>query len=161
MLRKTYKKLQRRFERLPLHHIDTDILIEALKETKLGNQCSDYLNRIGYKYRGVLSLSIIGEFFLVTFRDVKEQSIRDSGFEFIDRFIRRKKVGFSSLKYENFRIIDKIKEIDSRIEDTDAVHLANCIQDKGDIFVTFDEKLVENSRLGKEFNMKLIHPESL
>jgi predicted nucleic acid-binding protein len=101
------------------------------------------------------------EFFLITFRDVKEQPIRELGFEFIDRFIRRNKVIFSSLKHESFEIVDKIKEIDYKTEDTDAIHLANCIQDKGNVFVTFDEKLVGNIRLEKAFNIRIIHPERL
>jgi len=47
------------------------------------------------------------------------------------------------------------------VEDVDAIHLANCIQDKATAFVTFDEQLVGNLRLEKEFNIKILHPERL
>ncbi len=146
---------------MPLHFIDTGILLETLKDTELSNICSGYLNKVGYKYRGILCLSVLGEFFLVTFRDVKEQEIRGIGFEFLDRFVRRKKAGLSALKYESFRIVDRIKELDSRVEDTDAIHLANCIQDGGSTFVTFDEKLVDNVKLESEFKIRIIHPKDL
>jgi len=150
-----------KFERLPLHFIDTNVIVEALTDTKLGTICSDYLNRVGYKYRGILPLSVLGEFFLITFRDIEETSIRELGFRFIERFIERNKIGFSSLKYESLEIIDKIKGIDARIDDTDAIHLANCIQDKGNTFVTFDEKFFRSIKLEKEFSIRIIHPRNL
>jgi hypothetical protein len=60
---KTLEKLRKRFEKLPLHHIDSCVLLEALKETKLGNVCGDYLNRVRYKYGGSLSSSVLGDSF--------------------------------------------------------------------------------------------------
>ncbi len=161
MKSKTLEKILRRFERLPLHFIDTNVIMESLKETKLGNQCASYLGRVGYNYRGVLTISVIGEFFMLSFRDIEEFEKRDLGFRFIDKFVKRNKVRFSTLKYESFEIVDKIKEMDSRIEDTDAIHLANCIQDRGNVFVTFDQKLVGNLALEKEFGVRIIHPERL
>ena len=161
MLRKTSKKLQRRFERLPLHFIDADILFEANRDTKLGNQCSDYLNRVGYNYRGIIPLSVIGEFFMIIFRDVQKEEEKYLLFNFIDNLIKKRKIKFSALKHDSLKIVDRIKEIDSRIEDTDSIHLANCIQDKGNTFVTFDEKLVENKKLENEFNIRILHPRNL
>ncbi|MBS3050834.1 MAG: type II toxin-antitoxin system VapC family toxin [Candidatus Aenigmarchaeota archaeon] len=161
MKRKKLQKILRKFQRLPSHVMDTNILIEALKDTKLGNICSDYLNRIGYKYRGFLCSSVLGEFLLHVLKDIKEPEERRFMLEFIDKISRKTKCGYSSLKYESFHIVDKIKEIDSRIEDMDAIHLANCIQDKANVFVTLDEKLVSNTRLEKEFSIKILHPEKL
>lgn len=81
--------------------------------------------------------------------------------DFIDKISKKTKCEYSSLKYESLYIVDKIKEMNSRVEDMDAIHLANCIQDKGMIFVTLDEKLVGDSALEKEFNIKILHPEKL
>lgn len=158
---KTLKRIMRRFESLPLHFIDADILFEANHDTKLGNQCSNYLNKVGYKYRGIVPLSVIGEFFMIVFRDVQETEEKYLLFNFIDRLIKNRKIKFSALKYGSLDIVDKIKEVDSRIEDTDAVHLANCIQDKCNAFVTFDEKLIGNERLENEFNIRITHPKNL
>jgi len=158
---KTIKRIRRRFESLPLHFIDTDILFEANHDTKLGNQCPNYLNRVGYKYRGLIPLSVIGEFFMIVFRDVQKTEEKYLLFNFIDRLIKKRKIKFSALKHGSLKIVDKIKEIDSRIEDTDAIHFANCIQDKGNVFVTFDEKLAENEKLENEFNIRIIHPKNL
>lgn len=158
---KMLEKILRRFQRLPLHFIDTNILVEALKDTKLGNKCSSYLNRVGYKYRGTLCSSVLGEFLLHVLKDIKESEERKYMLDFIDKISKKTKCGYSSLKYENFHIVDKIKEIDSRVEAADAIHLANCVQDKAITFVTFDEKLVGNLKLEKEFNIKILHPEKL
>lgn len=59
---KTMRKILRRFQRLPLHHIDTNILVESGKETKFGNIFAAYLNRVGYKYNGVLCSSVLDVF---------------------------------------------------------------------------------------------------
>lgn len=158
---KTLERILRRFEMLPLHFIDTNIVFEANNETKLGDQCSAYLNKVGYKYRGVLSLSVIGEFFLITLRDIQEPSEKYLLFNFVDSLIRKRKIKFSTLKYDSIKTLGKIKEIDSRVEDADAIHLANCIQDKGNTFVTIDEKLVGNKKLENEFKIKIMHPKDL
>jgi len=160
MKEKTLQKLQKRFQALPLHFIDTDIFFEANCNTKLGDQCSAYLNKVGYNYRGVIPLSVMGEYFLITFRD-KTQEGRYLLFNFLDILVEKRKIKFSVLKYDSIKIVGKIKELDSRIEDTDAIHLANCIQDNGNTFVTFDEKLAENKRIENEFGIKIMHPEDL
>ena len=96
---KTLEKIIRRFEILPLHFIDTSILFEANNDTKPGNQCSDYLNRVGYNYRGVISLSVIGEFFMITFRDVQKSEEKYLLFNFMDSIIKKRKIKFSTLKH--------------------------------------------------------------
>jgi len=88
---KTLKKLLRRFQRLPLHHIDTNVIVEALKDTKLGNICPGYLNRVGYKYRGVLSSSVLGEFLLHVLKDIKESEERKFMLNFIDKISKKSK----------------------------------------------------------------------
>jgi hypothetical protein len=83
MKQKTLEKIIRKFEILPLHHIDTNIFIEADKETKLGDACASYLNRIGYKYRGIISLSVLGELFsynVERYRKARRQRTRYQDF---------------------------------------------------------------------------------
>ena len=60
---KTKEKYERWAESLPLHHIDTSVILENPK-TINGRFCTKYLQRVGYKYRGVLSLPVLGELFL-------------------------------------------------------------------------------------------------
>ena len=137
------------------------IFVEAIRETKLGNICTDYINRIGYKYRGTVSLSVLGEFLLITIRDTKNPEDRELAFRIFDRILKKQKIGFITPEIEAYETTLKIIRADSRIEQTDALHYALAVQEKADTFVTFDQKMAGNIRLEKEFGVKIIHPENL
>lgn len=161
MKQKTLNRLLRRFYRMPLHNIDTDIFVESSKESKLGDICVDYLNRVGYKYRGTVSLSVLGEFLLITLRDTKNIEDRELALRIFDRTVRKQKISFVAPKTETYETAIKIIDMDSRVEQTDALHYALAVQEKANAFVTFDQKLVGNRTLEKEFGVKIIHPENL
>lgn len=161
MKEKTFLKLQKRFLALPLHHIDTDVLIESLKETKLGDICSEYLNKIGYKYRGVISLSVLGEFLLITIRDNDTIEQKEFALRVFDRLIAKRKIRFSTPSIETYNTTSNIINLDSRIEPSDALHYATAVKDKANTFVSFDEKMVDNKTLENAFGVKIIHPEDL
>ena len=161
MKRKTFLKLERRFLALPLHHIDTAIFIESDKETKLGDICAEYLNKVGYKYRGAISLSVLGEFLLVTLRDAKTSEDRELALRIFDHIIKKRKIHFATPKIEAYETAVKVIDLDSRIEKTDALHYAIAVQEKARAFVTLDEKMVESRTLENKFDVKIIHPENL
>ena len=161
MLEKIRAKMQKKFEILPLHHIDTNILVEALKDTKLGNQCVDYLNRVGYNYRGVLSVSVLGEYSMITYENLKEITDLEVAFDFVARLVKRRKVTFCGTSFECYSIISKIKEGDTHIEPADALHIAAAIIDKANAFVTFDSALLNSRKIESEFKIKIMHPNDL
>ncbi len=99
MKHKKRRQLEKRWEKLPKHHINTEILKEVLQETRLGDVCSKYLNKVGYKYRGVLSISVVGEFCLVLYRDVKKRVDKQKSFEFLDNLIIRRKIEIKPSKF--------------------------------------------------------------
>jgi predicted nucleic acid-binding protein len=51
--------------------------------------------------------------------------------------------------------------VDPRVEETDALHYAIAVQEKANVFVTFDKKLMGNKALEKEFGVKIMHPNEL
>ena len=161
MKAKTLERILRRFQKLPLHHIDTGILIEAGKDTELGNICIDYMNRVGYKYRGTISLSVLGEFLLVILRDMEKPEGKELVLRAFDRTIRKQKIDFATPEAEAYEIAGKIIHLDPRIEKTDALHYALAVQEKANTFVTFDQKMVGNRSLEREFGVKIIHPKNL
>jgi len=63
MKNKTKNKLERKWQNLPLHHIDACIVMEVLMVGDNCEYCENYLNNVGYKYGGVLSISVFGEIF--------------------------------------------------------------------------------------------------
>ena len=48
---------------MPLHHIDTSVLIEPEK-TEDGRYCRKYLQKVGYNYRGKFSSPVFSELFM-------------------------------------------------------------------------------------------------
>ena len=120
------------------------------------------MNRIGYKYRASLSLSVLGEYSLVTYRDIKEREGREIAFSFLGRIINRKKIKFKTLDFDSNKIIEKIREIDTRIEFTDAQHLASAISDSAACFVTSDNKLLEiTQKIEQKLGIEITHPKDL
>ncbi len=158
MEKKTKERLERKFLALPLHHIDTNILIESFEETKFGVISSNYLNKIGYNYRGRISLSALGEFLLIVLRDYvsveRELTIRK-----LYDLLGKRKITFLTPTKTTFNIATKVMELDFRIEPTDALHYATAVQENAKSFVTLDKILLENYIIENEFGVKIKHPE--
>lgn len=64
---KTLEKILKRFQRLPLHHIDASIFLEPEK-TENGRDCRRYLQKVGYNYRGKISFPALSELFVTILR---------------------------------------------------------------------------------------------
>ena len=112
------RRLERRWSSLPLHHIDTSVKVEAFfEDSKFYHECKSYLNSIGYKFRGSLPLSVVGELFLVIERDIKEAFLRELFFEFFDKLIQIRKVSITSPKLDSYSTAIRLKELDYSIED--------------------------------------------
>ena len=162
MKKKTEEKLERRWLSKPSHVIDTSVLIEALVETKLGDKCVDYLNRLKIKYRGYIPSSVLGEYFLTIFYDQKfEEKHKQRAFTFLGDLIKRRNILSIVPDKEVFKFVEKIQTTEREIEDTDALHYATAVVNNANIFVTLDTKLLRSQTLEKEFGVKITSPESL
>ena len=82
MLEKIKEKLERRFTVLPLHHIDTSVVIETEK-TEDGRYCRKYFQLLGYKYMAKFSSITMGELFM-TMLESKEPDARLSFLSILD-----------------------------------------------------------------------------
>ena len=161
MQKKTEEKLQREFLSMPLHHIDTNVIIEAIEETKSGESCSDYLNRVGYKYRGTISLPVLGEFLLVTLREKKPVEDKEFDLRRLNAIINKSRIQLLSPLKSSYQTADKIMEIDTRIEPTDALNYSMAVQENADAFVSLDGKLILNATLENAFGVAIKHPSQL
>lgn len=80
---KTLKKLIRKFTRLPSHCIDTSVILGAfLEDEEFREDCKSYLNRVGFKYRGLLPVSVAGEIFMILNDRVDKESDKELFFSF-------------------------------------------------------------------------------
>ncbi len=69
-----------------------------------------------------------------------------------------RKIEFYSQRFKAFRLVDEIRHKESRIEPSDALHLATAIENGADVFVTKDKTLVKNSNLERAFKIRISHP---
>ena len=146
---------------LPLHHIDACIVMEVFMEDKEYERCEDYLNRIGYKYRGNISISALGEILMGIIKKFEEEIDRQESFLFVSQLMDKRKIDFSSPQFKTYGIVEKIKSVETRAEPMDALNLATAITENADVFVTLDDKLAGNKKIESAFKIKIKHPNEL
>ena len=158
MLEKVKEKLERRLLILPLHHIDTSVILEPEK-THNGRFCKKYLQRLGYNYRGRLSLPVTGELFIKISSLINIQD-RQIAFEIITDLIKARKIDFYVPETISSNI-QKIMSLDTRIKPTDAEILACAVEDNAKTLVTLDKILINNKAIENNFKLKIMHPKEL
>ncbi len=159
---KTLEKLVRKFMRLPSHYIDTSVILGAfLEDEEFRDECKNYLNRVGYKYRGFLPVSVTGEVFMIVNGRVDKELDRELFFAFFDKLIRKRKIEFIGADFEVYGKVQEIRDIHYKIEPLDALHLATAITHKANVFVTLDRKLLHNQKIENKFNISILHPKEL
>ena len=161
MKQKTREKIDRKWQSLPLHHIDACVVLEVLIKQKQYEDCKNYLNRVGYKYRGVISASALGEIVMSSIKKFEKETEGGKVSLFITDLVNKRKLVFSTPKFRTHPLVGKIKLIESRTEPMDALNLATAITENADVFVTLDGKLVGNNKLESAFKIKIKHPNEL
>jgi predicted nucleic acid-binding protein len=141
-------------EGFPRHHIDTSIVLEPTR-TVDGINCRKHLQKVGYKYHGMFSIPVLGELLLSIARLGNYNEKHDS-MDAILQLIKVRNIEFYSPRNIEETAI-KIRKIDSRIKPLDSHILACAIEDKSTL-VTLDRKLINNNRIEKEFQIRIMHP---
>ena len=153
---KTEKKLIKRELLKPLHHIDTSIIIESMKETKRGEICSKYLNMIGYKYRGCFSLSVFGEILVNILTKIKDKSEKNIFLDWFSELVMYKKIGIYTLR--DLSLPAELTKMESRVKGTDALILASAVENKA-VLVTLDDALLRSEIIKSGHKIKIVAPE--
>ena len=157
MLEKVKEKLERRFHVLPLHHINTDVILEP-HDTENGRACARYLQLVGYKYRGKLSFPVLSEIFL-KFLLVGMREKREIIIEIMDNLREKRKIDYYSPKRIG-RLMEEISKIDKRLEPTDIQVIASAIEDGAINLVTIDTKLIGHKSIEEKYELKIVHPKN-
>lgn len=156
---KTLEKILRRFQRLPLHGMDSSIILEAFDEKgEFRESSKNYLNKIGYNFRGILPISVVGEVFTIIETDMIDKIEKEVFFQFFDGLVKRRKISFAVPKKTTFQIAEKVKELENRIGATDVLNLSIAIDESIKVFVTLDEDMLHNKQLEKEFGIEIKAP---
>ena len=138
-----------------LHHIDTSIILED-KTNEDGFYCKKYLDLVGYKYKGVLSLPILSELMLKLL-NLKELTEKYDFIESLNSLIKNKKIGIIGINATEYIVID-IKEKYPQITPNDRLIIATTIAYNIKTLVTLDNKLLRNKQILEEFDIKIVHP---
>ncbi len=158
MLEKVKEKLERRFVALPLHHIDTSVILEDPKSVD-GKYCIKYLQKIGYNYKGIFSAPVLSELFLSILL-LESNAKRHASLDVITDLIGTRKIGFYTPKNIH-DILRKIKDLDARITPTDVEIIACAVEHKAANLVTLDRILIENVPMERAFRIRIRHPKDL
>lgn len=153
--RRKLAKLKLRFMRLPLHHIDTSIVLEMEEKTEEGRYCKRYLNLLGKKFRGKFSILMLGELML----DILSLEYQDmhTALDLIDDIIEKQKIEFFSVE-SIVEICKELEEVDRRQDPIDKLLYACAVKDKAKNFVTTDKKMLRSKKLVEVFGVKISHP---
>ncbi len=161
MKKKTEEKLKKRWKRLPLHFIDTSVILEVLLEGEYEYDCKSFLNQVGYKYRGLLSVLVLGEITKGIFK-IQDSVGREMARNFVDGFIIKHKVDVASLSYETLPVVLRIKELNSYIKPMDALHVSCAVESGAGTFVTLDKELIRTKReIENEYEIRIKEPSEL
>ena len=57
--------------------------------------------------------------------------------------------------------LQEIRDVSYDVEPLDALHLAIAIIQKGNVFVTLDDKLIHNQAIENAFKISILHPKEL
>jgi len=156
--KKTAVRLERKKEMRLKHSIDTSIIVSYLIRDKDEYQCTRYLARMGYLYNGYISFPMIGELIGIIITKHKKKSI-----ELINDFaILLENTDFEYMvpKDKAYQLYKKIRKLD--VTPTDAILLATAIENKHDVFVTIDRRMLKaRAKIRKEYRIKVMEPEEL
>ncbi len=153
--------------------IDSSVILGTLFEKE--EKCEQYVNIVGYKLRnkGLLTIPLIGEIFTNTFlkvsKNIEEVSERkffiQNAVDFFDTTImgllQRDKLVIAKIEIGDHLFTGRIKEIDYRITDDDALHLSSAINKKCQRFVTIDKELLKENfknKIKEEFGIIITEP---
>lgn len=162
MKSKTLEKIIRKFTRLPSHYIDSSVILGAfLEDEEFREECKEYLNRVGYNYRGFLPISVTGEIFIILNGRIEKESDKELFFSFFDKLMRKRKIEFVGSGFDDYKKTQEIRDVIYDAEPLDALHLAIAITNKANVFVTLDEKLIRNQAIENAFKISIRHPKEL
>lgn len=143
------------------------MFIKPTKRRSWAKECKNYLEyKIGKYYNGALSILAFGEMAKAIASIEKEtewisMGTREKVFTDLILILKKKDMQFWS---PQFGCMKKALEIQQefQFEPADTLHLACASEDRDcSMFVTIEEKFLNNPRLEKKLGIKVKHPSAL
>ena len=129
------------------HNSDSNILINVLvpDDEDLRIKCKEYLGCYSSKYRGSISVIVLGE---VTKKicAIRDDALRNETFELLGQLLKNQKIEILQIDERDIKKSMEFKEKDYAIHMPELLSLARAIRAKADVFMTCDRAL-HNSRI--------------
>lgn len=158
---KKQRQIEKRDGAKVIHHIDACILTELLLKQPRQRECIRYLNKLQNYLKGELSVLSIGEITTAVLSKLGNMTLKMDAFELLDFTIERNELDILVPTNDTMALVHAIHDVDSRVEGTDAINLACAIENEADVFVTFDETLLNNEKLERTFKIRIRAPSTL
>ncbi len=158
---KKQRELERRNGALPFHYVDACVLTEMLLEQNRRKACVSYLNKFPNYQKGGISALAMGEVITTILKELENIDVKIKAFGLLDSTIEENRIGIFVPTMDTLALVHAIRDVDSRIEATDAINLAHAIENGADVFVTFDDKLLNNEKLERTFKIRIREPSML
>ncbi len=143
---------------LPLHHIDSSILMEHPRSEK-GKMCIKYLERCGKEFRAKISMVALGE--IMTKALGLENEKMNEFFILLKDLMVASKIGVYVVEYPKvFTIaLDDVEEQDGRLGHTDKLIIACAIADTDVPYrlITLDDKMIK-SKVTENHRLRIVEP---
>lgn len=163
--------MQNEDARRPMHHIDASVFLELFikptKRTSWIKECKGYLEyKISKYYCGTISLLAFGEMMKAVASIEKEPKweairAREEAFTSLITILKEKNIQFWSPQFGCMEKALEVKE-EFQFEPADTLHLASASEDPScTMFVTIEDKFLNNPRLEKKLGIKIKHPSAL
>lgn len=152
MKEKTRKKLQKRWENLPRHFIDSSVFLELALKQHRDKACMKFFNLVGYKYRIETSSIVMGEI-IKRFNLLTDKNTRMNLFLWLENILHERDIIIHTVSESCFNLKGKISKIDNHLGPLDSLIFGHCIENSCNCFVTLDSDF--SDKLGKEYKVKI------
>ena len=143
------------------HQIDASVYLRVLEEEIKGNYelKSNYLSKLGRTFGCSISIHILGEIVNVICRESKDKVLRDQALIVLGDFIKKQNIEVLTLTEGDIKLFSELRIVDYKSDEPELLALAVAINHKSDVFMTFDEDLLNSAPLFKQkYGVKVRKP---
>lgn len=151
----TAKRLEKRKKRLPEYFVDSSVFLEALFGQEHSQDCMDFFNNTGFRYRLMTSIEAMGEVIKSLNRQGYE-AMKDKGVFLLAQILEKTGAEIVSPTFEAISNVSAIRDADSYLQPVDCLIFSTAITENCSAVVALDKHF--NPSLCNEFRIRLKRP---
>lgn len=143
------------------HQLDASVYLKAAEDEAKGDSTlkSDYISKLGRTYGCSVAIHILGEITKVICEKSKDKLTRDRLLNLLGDFIKKQNIKITTISGDDIKLFHELREIETRAHEPELLALSIAINRKSDVFMTFDEDLLNSaSRFKEKYGIKVRKP---